>query len=178
MTIDTKSEITENLHTIFNEVVEFLHNITEQQFMQAPEGKWSSGQQVLHLIRSIKPIAMLMQGDIAQIEAFGKLKRDPWDYDTLVHNYLNALKAGGKAPKPFEPKGVKPEDKEALTQKFVEVKDTLMNTLEQWDEDKLNQYCIPHPLLGNFSVREMMMFTVYHTGHHLRFMKAYTEVAA
>jgi len=176
MTIKTKTEITENLHKVFTDVVEFLNSINTQQFMQAPEGKWSSGQQLLHLIRSIKPVMTLMQGNIEQIKVFGKLKRDPWDYDTLVHKYLNALKAGGKAPKIFEPKEVKPEDKAALVNKFIEVKDAFMKTLEQWEEAKFDQYCIPHPLLGSFSVREMMFFTIYHTEHHLKFMKAYAGV--
>ncbi|OJJ23733.1 hypothetical protein BKI52_05125 [marine bacterium AO1-C] len=176
MTIRTKSEIVENLQKIFTETTDFLNNINEQQFVQAPEGKWSSGQQTLHLIRSVKPVAVLMQGDIAQVEAFGKLKREPWDYETLVKNYLNLLNTGAKAPKPFDPKEIRPEDKTALITKFTEVNNFLIQTLDQWDEDKLDQYCIPHPLLGNFSIREMMFFTIYHTGHHLKFMKEYASV--
>lgn len=169
----TKEEIIENLQRVFGDVNEFLNQITEEQFVLAPEGKWSNGQQVIHLIRSIKPIAVLLQGDITQIEAFGKLKRTPWDYDTLVQNYLNALNSGGKAPKAFEPKVVEPHEKAALVSKFAEIQNAFMQSLDQWDEEKIDQYCIPHPLLGNFSIREMLFFTVYHTLHHLKFMKAY-----
>lgn len=174
-TITSKLEIIKSLQAAFEEMNQFLNEITASQFVQAPEGKWSSGQQVIHLIRSTKPIAMLMQGDIAQIEAFGQLERTPWDYDTLVQNYCALLATGAKAPPQFAPKEVKPEDKDALVAKFVEAQQALLQALDKWEEAKLDQYCIPHPLLGNFSIREMMFFTIYHTGHHLRFMKAYAE---
>ncbi len=36
-----------------------------------------------------------------------------------------------------------------------------------WSEHALDLYRLPHPLLGKLTVREMLLFTVYHNAHHL-----------
>jgi hypothetical protein len=35
-------------------------------------------------------------------------------------------------------------------------------------EAQLDQYLVPHPLLGKITLRELGYFTIYHTQHHLR----------
>jgi hypothetical protein len=40
--------------------------------------------------------------------------------------------------------------------------------LQGWPEPALDQYRLPHRPLGPLTVREMMMFSVYHHPHHLR----------
>ena len=39
--------------------------------------------------------------------------------------------------------------------------------IPRWSEPALDRYRLPHPLLGQLTVREMLLFTVYHNVHHL-----------
>lgn len=169
--IQSKADILHYLDDIFNEVAHFLTGLTKEQFIQTPEEKWSSGQQLEHLIRSTKPVYLLLQGDIANIEAFGKPERASWVYDELVKTYLAHLEKGGKAMGRFIPKQVNADQKEVLIQEFVQAKEELIKGLLQWQEEQMDNYCIPHPLIGKLTVREMMFFTIYHTRHHLQSIK-------
>jgi hypothetical protein len=37
----------------------------------------------------------------------------------------------------------------------------------RWPEAKLDAIQLPHPLLGNLTVREMLFFTLFHQSHHM-----------
>ena len=39
-------------------------------------------------------------------------------------------------------------------------------TVARWDEADLDTYRLPHPLLGPLTLREMLVFTLYHYSHH------------
>jgi hypothetical protein len=55
-------------------------------------------------------------------------------------------------------------------------RETLANQLADvvghWREEDLDRYRLPHPLLGKLTVREMLLFTVYHNYHHPRSLAA------
>ncbi len=42
----------------------------------------------------------------------------------------------------------------------------LISACEQWDETALDQYQVPHPVIGNLTVREMLFFTIHHNLRH------------
>ena len=56
---------------------------------------------------------------------------------------------------------------EILSRFQKECEDIKVITLE-WSEEDLSSYVIPHPILGKFSVREMLYFTIFHTTHHYK----------
>jgi len=37
---------------------------------------------------------------------------------------------------------------------------------KKWKEPQPDAYIAPHPLLGKITLRELVYFTIYHTGHH------------
>ena len=39
---------------------------------------------------------------------------------------------------------------------------------EKWDEKELDEYYLPHPILGKLTVREILFFTIYHNLRHAR----------
>jgi hypothetical protein len=43
---------------------------------------------------------------------------------------------------------------------------SLENASEPWREEDLDRYRLPHPVLGLVTVREMLMFTLFHFDHH------------
>jgi hypothetical protein len=62
-------------------------------------------------------------------------------------------------------------DLKLLLDEFTETNDALVNHLADWTEEELDKYVIPHPLMGLLTVGEMMLFTAYHTRHHLEIME-------
>ena len=43
----------------------------------------------------------------------------------------------------------------------------LRAAIERWPEAAFDRHQLPHPLLGNLTVREMVHFTLYHQLHHM-----------
>ena len=44
---------------------------------------------------------------------------------------------------------------------------SLCSAIEKnWKDTQLDQYIVPHPLLGKITLREMGYFTIYHVQHH------------
>jgi hypothetical protein len=39
--------------------------------------------------------------------------------------------------------------------------------LQGWSEQALDRLRLPHPGLGLLTVREMLLFTLYHNAHHV-----------
>jgi hypothetical protein len=44
---------------------------------------------------------------------------------------------------------------------------SLRQALAGWSEAALDAACIPHPLLGKLTAREMAQFLLYHNLHHV-----------
>src|SRR5574339_441804 len=96
----------------FNNYISLLE---KDQFEATPNGKWSAGQNLDHLIRAIKPLQLAYSlPKFILIILFGKKNRPSRTYDELVTKYNTKLAAGGKASGPFIPPTVKFERKEEL----------------------------------------------------------------
>ena len=44
----------------------------------------------------------------------------------------------------------------------------LVLNINNYSEQQLDTFILPHPLLGKVTLREMMYFTIYHAEHHLK----------
>ena len=42
----------------------------------------------------------------------------------------------------------------------------LSEKIDRFSETELDQFILPHPLLGKLTLREMIYFTIYHVEHH------------
>ena len=75
--------------------------------------------------------------------------------------------AGKFAPEP-QARIEYPEAWRARVMSYHEIADTaLREAASRWSEAALDGYRIPHPLLGKLTVREMLLFTLYHNVHHV-----------
>jgi hypothetical protein len=102
---------------------------------------------------------------------FGTAKAPSETLDKLQARYEALLAEGGKASGQFVPPPVRMEDKPKLVDELREQGETLIDVAGRWDESDLDKYVLPHPLLGNLSVRDMLLFTYIHMGHHLDILK-------
>lgn len=172
----TKQEIIAAMGTSYQHFIQYVSGLDEQQFTQAPDQKWSAGQQADHLVRSVRPVgqALMLPGLVLRW-MFGKPNRPGRNFEQLVAKYQLKLQAGGRASGPFVPKELPYSRKQEVLQNLEHTVKKLQLRLERCSEEKLDQYLLPHPLLGKLTLREMMYFTIYHATHHLKNVQALTS---
>ena len=103
--------------------------------------------------------------------AFGKPNRSPRSYEELVNRYHQKLSAGGTAPGAFIPPAVSWQQKEPIIANFKFQTDRMIKRMDSWSENQLDQYLLPHPLLGKITLREMLFFSAYHIQHHTKLLE-------
>lgn len=166
--MEDKKFIVGLLNTHANAFVHFVNRQSKESFTKSSDGKWSVGQNLDHLIRSLSPVnqALLLPSFVMRL-AFGKPNRAPRNYQEVVDRYHEKLSAGGTARGRFIPQTVPWEQKDSKVKSFNQQADTMIRRLDSWTEGHLNQYLLPHPLLGKLTIREMLFFSAYHIQHHL-----------
>lgn len=171
-----KTLLSENLNRIFKEVNDWLLTHNDKEFeISKRDGKWTTGQHLKHLIISTMAVNQGLQLPKEMIKTqFGSTGRDELSFEQLRVKYTDKLNEGPViAPKSFAPGDIQNEDKSSLLQDFESSKQQMLNIVDLWSETELSDLVLPHPLIGKLTIREMIMFTIYHTEHHLNILKTF-----
>lgn len=172
MAIQTREEIISALNEKVDAFNQYIIPLNKEKFEAMPGNKWSAGQNLDHLIRAIKPLQLAYALPKFMLKwKFGLTNRPSRTYDELVVRYKTKLAAGGKASGPFIPPVINYEKKEELIKLYEKQKDKLISKIKRQNEQDLDKYILPHPLLGKLTLREMLFFTIYHNEHHLILLK-------
>jgi hypothetical protein len=170
----SKEEILKQLVEISTRFSSFCAVISNEIFFRQPAQKWSVAQNVTHLITSanMTKLAYRLPKFMVRLYA-GKPNRPSRSYDELVAKYKLKLEQGGRASGRFVAKPVlAKEGKENLLHTFNMAMRKLENAVQKnWNDQQLDKYLAPHPLLGKLTLRELCYFTIYHTEHHLNIVK-------
>lgn len=166
----TINQIEEQLQAGKEDFLNYCSSLSDEQFFNTPEGKWSAAQQVKHLIIAINAsrLAFTLPKLIVRLIA-GKPNRPSRTYDELVAKYKLKLEQGGRANGRFVPPPVHQSyGKQKLLKEFdTAIKKIAAAIKKNWKETPLDNYLSPHPLLGKITLRELCYFSIYHTLHHL-----------
>lgn len=155
------------LENSFSEFSAFIDTLSDHRFVVSPEGKWSAGQQMDHLIRSAKPVNTALGLPRLVLRFFGRPIARSRSYEQIRDTYRSILAQGGVATRPYIPPVTEAEERAPLVQLFAQQKNKMISLLDKWTEEELDRYQVPHPLLGKLTVREVLYFTAYHNLHHL-----------
>ena len=165
----TKKEIVERLESNSRALRNWFIDKPIEKMEYAPEGAWTAGQHLLHLIKSTKPLGKgIGYPRILLLWKFGKAKHPSRSYEDTIKCYTDALDKGGKATGEYVPREVKKTEREVLVNRFRDEMSVLTNQVHQWSEQNLDKTAVPHPLIGKLTLREMLYFTIYHMEHHLK----------
>ncbi|MBO6792690.1 MAG: DinB family protein [Balneolaceae bacterium] len=166
-------EIKDGLDHAFNEVIRYVETQPDHLFEASEaEGKWSTGQQLEHLIKSVSPVILGLSGPaILLIIKFGKVKREEMSYNELLELYHQKLREGGKSTAPYLPDPVPLSTKSEVLKTFDKKRKKLIKVIDRWTEKEISTIAAKHPLLGVLSLREVLYFTEFHTMHHLESIK-------
>lgn len=155
-------------HMAFIHCIELME---DDQFNFAKEGKWNAGQTLDHLSRAVGALdKALMLPKFLFAGLFGKSNRPSKSYEALVMRYGEKLAAGGKAHGRYLPEKISFDSRQKACLALQKSIGRICNRLNGYSEMQLDEYILPHPLLGKITIREMMYFTCYHAEHHRRIM--------
>jgi uncharacterized damage-inducible protein DinB len=133
---------------------------------------WSPSDNLDHMIKAVKPITKALKLPKITLQAmFGKPEKPSVTYEELCRIYREAIAQGGQASGRYLPEQMSPvddgeEQKKNLLAEWRDASGELVSTAEKWQENDLDQYQLPHPLLGKLTIREMLYFVIYHNLRH------------
>ncbi|MVN87343.1 hypothetical protein GO986_11245 [Deinococcus sp. HMF7620] len=169
----SRDELRQALAARTEEVAAVVEALETEAFSRGSAEQWSPAHHLDHLTRSHKVLAMALS---MPRDRFGWGTRPVGTpgqaYDALRNEYLRRLREQGvKATGRFvpEPHGAPHEQLDQYRQSV----DLLTHHLMAYvNEAELDTATLPHPVLGELSVRELLLFTLYHNEHHLRGLTA------
>lgn len=170
--IITKDELIDTLKASHKRVTKWFIEIPTKDFFMCHGEVWSASDNLDHLIKSHKPIAKALKLPKFTLQAmFGKSKQPSMTYEELCQVYRDELAKGAQASGRYLPNQENPgenaeEKKKELLDQFSKASTDLVSIAEKWEEDELDGYLLPHPLIGKLTIREMLYFTIYHNLRH------------
>lgn len=165
----TKEDIIIALNEVINELDSYISTCDAAKFTKSINKKWSIAENIEHLTISnnITAFSISMPKILLQ-QFYGKNARTAWNYDEVVWQYQLKLQNGAKATLPFQPKLSLIKLKKLTLRLWKNSCSNLLQAIQKLSETDLDNYLIPHPIIGKISIRELLFFTVYHIQHHYK----------
>jgi hypothetical protein len=170
----TQAELTAQLEALQHELAGKLRGYSEAQFFNTSSDAWSAADYLKHLLLSIKPVAKglgLPQERI--LSMFGAAEHPSMTYAEIAGRYGARLATGIRAedyekvvPDSYRvPEGVT-DLHSYLVEQWNEANTKLVAGIRLWSEADLDSHQLPHPALGEVTVRELILFTLHHNRLH------------
>jgi hypothetical protein len=139
---------------------------TEEQFFKRPtETKWSAAENIEHLVLVTKPMVGLFANPAVILERWGVTDKPSRGQDEIANAYLKVTNGAGKAPDRLVPQATESTQAKQLD-KLKQVNEEYLKTMALLTEPQLLTYQIPHPFIGNLTVKEFLHFMTFHVEHH------------
>ncbi len=170
----TKKECIQLLKESFDSLIQDVKELSDEYFEHPKvEGKWSGGQQLEHLILTNSAILRGFSAPKERLlEKFGTFSRQEMTLNILTEKYTKAAKKiQVKAPPNLIPAIITLPDKSGKIAEFQKCLQDFINVLNNWTETELSKYQLLHPLIGPMSMREMILFIIFHNRHHQKQLK-------
>jgi uncharacterized damage-inducible protein DinB len=170
--IKTKTELISSLNDSNQRATKWFTEIPAENFFTRKGEVWSASDNMDHLIRSHQPLVKALKLPKITLQAmFGKPQKLSISYEELCQIYRDEIAKGAQASGRYLPNQDNPsenaeEKKRSLLCQFAKASSELVSIAEKWDENELDQYLLPHPILGKLTIREMLFFTIYHNLRH------------
>jgi uncharacterized damage-inducible protein DinB len=168
----TKTQLIDMLRISNQRVIDWFTTISVENFFIRVGEEWSASDNVDHLIKSHKPIATALKLPKITLRAlFGKPEKASMTYEELCQIYREEIAKGAQASGRYLPSQETADSgseskKTELLKTFSRTSADLVSAAEKWDERALDDYFLPHPILGKLTIREMLFFTIYHNLRH------------
>ena len=171
-----QADLLASLKVLQHQGQEFWSSFTPEAFVTKVDPTWSPAENVVHLVKSIRPVARALRLPRWLLRLLFGLARAPSRrWEPLREAYLQRLATGveagsyGPTPRRYDDPTRAQQD---LAQKLDDALQQLHHALERWTDTDLERYQLPHPSLGKLTVREMVIFSLFHYLHHVEKVQA------
>jgi len=166
-TVFEKEEIIKELNKAKEEIIELCSSIEEKPFFENYiEGKWSMAENLEHLNISAKGAIKALGTNKILLRAFGTSNGTSRSSNDLLAEYKAVLSKGLIGPARFDPKVEKYNNQNEIIAVWKSVMERVAERMDKWSVKDLDKYCVKHPALGKITIRELLLFTIFHTRHH------------
>jgi hypothetical protein len=151
----------------------YWNSMSAEEFARPLGAAWSPADNVRHLTKTVRSVARALRLPRFLLRLlFGRSRRLSRSYDTIVAEYHHRLRCGGRAGRYAPRVATVGADFEAyrrqvLTDHHAAI-EQLANLVLNWRRTHVDTLRLPHPLLGKLTVREMLLFVLYHNLHHVQ----------
>jgi len=138
---------------------------------------WGPAHHLLHLAQTSRSITRGLRADRLPAHATGVSR----SYGELIGAAGASLAAASKERMLENGRGVivaPGTTRDALIDAYVQASVDLRAAAARWKDEDLDRSTLPHAFVGDMTVREMLLFCVFHERHHLRLVRARLEPAA
>ena len=164
-----KEDIINVLEEKHQQLFNWLEKQPDENWNKGPEGKWTTGQHIEHLVDSLKKLNHAMSYPKFLLKyKFGTSNRDLRSYNEVAKRYQEKLSANQDRARAFNKNVQTPplnKKNRLLTTLGIQNK-KLQHKTKKWKDKDLDNLIIPHPLMGKMPIREIVMWTAHHTEHH------------
>lgn len=173
--LNSKKEILEAIPKIKEAILNFYTSFSLEDFFKTPEKGWSPKKNVEHLTKAILPVAIGLSAPKFPLLVFGKNSEKKVNLQETIHFYKSKIGSGSQAGI-FEPIEIfitkTEEEKKKIIRDLEKKLNSFETALSKWNEEELLEYNMPHPIIGNITVLEMVFFTLFHLFHHTEKVEA------
>ena len=163
-----KEEIMFAFATNHSEVVDYVTSLSEKNWNFKTEGKWSAGQQLKHIYLTLTPFTNALTSKEMILEKFGSIARPTWSFEEVLQNFeLTSRQSVDR----YLPGEVGYEERHELLTNIQETVSNISSLFLKFEEEELDFYTLPHPLLGIVTLREMFYLMSNHPTRHLNAIK-------
>lgn len=168
----TGPEIQSALTALHLESAAYWNAFDTRRFLAPLGDAWSPADNVRHLTKSMRGVTQgLRLPRVVLLFAFGRANAPSRSYASVREIYRARLARGASAGR-FAPRAQHvsrdPDaDRARIMASHAASVAALCAAIARWPEPALDARRLPHPLIGRLTVREMLLFTVYHNRHHL-----------
>ncbi len=175
------ADLSRTLLRLTREGTALLEGVSPSEFFTPQGDRWSPAEHIRHLTKSSRPLTRAYRLPFWLVRlVFGSATSASRTFVKLRADYTLALAAGGQAgrfaPRPEGIPGDPGARRREILGQWLSVNEFVTSSWSGWRGMQLDQATLPHPLLGKLTAREMAMFTVYHTAHHLNLVAGRLKV--
>ncbi|MCW5876062.1 MAG: DinB family protein [Anaerolineales bacterium] len=170
------AEIQTEMQRVNRLVGEYFAAIPVDVFFAVQPGVWSPGENLAHLCKTVRPVTLVLRAPRRLPTLIWGGADSSRRFAELVADYKAALAAGGESPAQFVNELEAPENPAAAREEWLGrwsgEAAKLEAALAGWKDEDLDKANVPHPLLGKLTLRELLLFTLYHNLHHVNDVRA------
>jgi DinB family protein len=166
----TKPEIIAALESNARTIVEFFSSLSDRQAFDGNADHWGPAHHLVHLTKSSVAVERALRSGALPLHPTTRSRTYAEVRDaaatSLADTPKDRLLEMGRTV--VIPSGAGVTD---ITNAFAGASAALRAAAETWAEDALDRHSLVHPLIGEMTVREMLLFFVVHERHHLKIVR-------